>query len=262
MNRAAIAALVEDERVHRDLYLSDELFALEQRHFFATTWSYLGHASQVPEPGDYLTVEIAGRPLVMVRQPDGGIRVLFNRCAHKGTRLVTEQGGHLGRHFRCPYHAWTYRLDACESGRGMTALSNVAVYRDFVFVKLSDDGPGFDDYFGDVLRALDNMVDRSPEGRLAIDGGCLRSVIRCNWKMYLENINDTVHPVSTHESATAAASSLWQGQPEDSAKPMAMEQILPFGAGYDFFDRMGGRAYPNGHSVLGIHFSIHSGSCA
>jgi hypothetical protein len=40
---------------------------------------------------------------------------------------------------------------------------------------------------------------------------------------------------------------------------MAMEQILPFGAGYDFFDRMGGRAYPNGHSVLGIHFSIHSG---
>jgi phenylpropionate dioxygenase-like ring-hydroxylating dioxygenase large terminal subunit len=152
--RGAVRALVEEDRVHRDLYLSDELFALEQRHFFATTWSYLGHASQVPEPGDYLTVEIAGRPLVMVRQPDGAIRVLFNRCAHKGTRLVTEQSGNVGRHFRCPYHAWTYRLDgtpmgvplkagyagtrleACASGRGMTALRHVAVYRDFVFVKL------------------------------------------------------------------------------------------------------------------------------
>jgi hypothetical protein len=40
---------------------------------------------------------------------------------------------------------------------------------------------------------------------------------------------------------------------------MAMEQILPFGAGYDFFDRMGGRVYPNGHSMLGVNFSIHSG---
>jgi hypothetical protein len=67
-----------------------------------------------------------------------------------------------------------------------------------------------------------------------------------------------VHPMSTHESATGAANRVWQGQPADAPKPMAMEQILPFGSGYDFFDRMGGRVYPNGHSVLGIHFSIHS----
>src|SRR5262249_31682279 len=78
-------------------------------------------------------------------------------------------------------------------------------------------------------------------------------------KMYLENINDTVHPMSTHESATGAANKLWHGRPADAPKPMAMEQILPFGSGYDFFDKMGGRVYPNGHSVLGTRFSIHSG---
>ncbi len=77
--------------------------------------------------------------------------------------------------------------------------------------------------------------------------------------MYLENINDTVHPMSTHQSAVDAAHALWKDQPADAAKPMAMEQILPFGAGYDFFDKMGGRVYPNGHSVLGTRFSIHSG---
>jgi phenylpropionate dioxygenase-like ring-hydroxylating dioxygenase large terminal subunit len=87
----------------------------------------------------------------------------------------------------------------------------------------------------------------------------LRTVVRCNWKMYLENINDTVHPMSTHESATQAAQSLWRDQPADAPKPMAMEQILPFGAGHEFFDNMGGRVYPNGHSVLGTQFSIHSG---
>jgi|BarGraIncu00222A_1022003.scaffolds.fasta_scaffold00075_10 phenylpropionate dioxygenase-like ring-hydroxylating dioxygenase large terminal subunit len=275
--RDAILALVEDDRVHRDVYLSEEVYALEQRHFFANTWSYLGHASQVPQPGDYLTQEIAGLPLVMVRQADGAIRVLYNRCAHKGTRLVSDASGNVGRHFRCPYHAWTYRLDGtpmglplkagydgtrlreCESGRGMTALRHVAVHRDFVFVKPGDAGPDFETYFGAALRSIDNLVDRSPLGRLEIAGGCLRNVIRCNWKMYLENINDTVHPMSTHQSAVDAAQGQWGDRGADEPKPMAMEQILPFGAGYEFFDRMGGRAYPNGHSVLGTRFSIHSG---
>jgi hypothetical protein len=77
--------------------------------------------------------------------------------------------------------------------------------------------------------------------------------------MYLENINDTVHPMSTHQSAVDAANGLWRGHAADEPKPMAMEQILPFGAGYDFFDRMGGRVLANGHSVLGTRFSIHSG---
>src|SRR5688572_30718249 len=166
-----IRALVQEDRVHRDLYLSDELFALEQAHFFANTWTYLGHASQVPNAGDYLAQDIAGRPLLMVRQPDAGIKVLFNRCAHKGTQVVSDACGNTGKFFRCPYHAWTYRLDGsplaipiksgyegtrlsqCESGQGMTALHHVAVYRDFVFVRLSDAGPSFEDYFGEALAA-------------------------------------------------------------------------------------------------------------
>jgi phenylpropionate dioxygenase-like ring-hydroxylating dioxygenase large terminal subunit len=275
--RADVAALVEDDRVHRDVYVSEELFALEQEHFFANTWSYAGHASQVPSPGDYVTIEIAGRPLLMVRQADGTIRVLYNRCAHKGAQLVTDPAGNAGRVIRCPYHAWTYKLDGtlvampaqagydttrlkeCEAGRGVAAVKHVAIYRDFVFVKFSDAGPDFESYFGEVLQALDNLADRSPQRRLRVDGGVLRNIIHCNWKMYLENINDTVHPMSAHESATAAAKALWAGKPDNAPKPMAMEQILPFGAGYEFFDRMGGRVYRNGHSVLGVNFSIHSG---
>ncbi|MDR6539644.1 aromatic ring-hydroxylating dioxygenase subunit alpha [Variovorax soli] len=272
----AIRALVQEDRVHRDLYLSDELFALEQERLFARTWLYAGHASQVPNTGDYWALELAGRPVMMVRQADGAVRVFYNRCAHKGSRLVTDESGNAGKFFRCPYHAWTYKLDGaplaiplktgyegtrlkeCESGRGLVELKNTAVYRDFVFVRLSDRGPGFEDYFGEVLRAIDNMVERSPEGRLTVGGGVLRNIIHCNWKMYLENINDTVHPMSTHESATQAADALWQGRAPDEPKPMAMEQILPFGSGYDFFDKMGGRVFANGHSVLGINFSIHS----
>ena len=271
-----VRALVQDDRVHRDLYVSEELFALEQEHFFANTWAYLGHASQVPQAGDYLTQDIAGRPLLMVRQADGGIRVLYNRCAHKGSQLVSDAAGSTGKFFRCPYHAWTYKLDGsplavpirsgyegtglkgCESGQGLSPVRGMAVYRDFVFVRLSDEGPSFEDYFGEALRSIDNLVDRSPQGRLTLAGGAMRNIIHCNWKMYLENINDTVHPLSTHESATRAANALWKGRAESEPKPMAMEQILPFGAGYEIFDQMGGRVLPNGHSVLGTRFSIHS----
>jgi phenylpropionate dioxygenase-like ring-hydroxylating dioxygenase large terminal subunit len=272
-----IRALVEPDRVHRDVYIDEELFALEQEHFFGNTWNFVAHASQLPRAGDYVTVDLAGRPLLVVRQADGGIKVLYNRCAHKGTKLASDECGNAGKFLRCPYHAWTYRLDGAplaiplktgyegtglaqsQSGRGLTAVEHVAVYRDFVFVKLNDVGPDFHAYFGESLRSIDNMVDRSPCGRLQAEGGVLRNVIRCNWKMYLENINDTVHPVSTHESATQSAKSVWGERPADEPKPMAIEQILPFGAGYDFFDRMGARVYANGHSLLGVNFSIHSG---
>lgn len=276
-SRADIEALVQPDRVHRDLYLSPELFALEQRHFFGNTWNFAGHASQLPQPGDFITVTVAGQSLLLVRQADGTVRAFHNRCAHKGAQLSTEACGHTGKFFRCPYHAWTYKLDGaplatplragyegtrlaqCESGRGLEPVAGLACYRDFLFVKLNPGGLGFEAYCGDLLRVLDNLVDRSPTGRLRVAGGVLRSVVRCNWKMYLENINDTVHPISTHESASATAAVLWAGQPPGTPKPMAIEQILPFAEGYDFFDRMGGRVHPHGHSVLGTQFSIHSG---
>jgi hypothetical protein len=134
----------------------------------------------------------------------------------------------------------------------------VRVYREFVFVRLSPDGLDFDTYFGDALRAIDNMVERSPVGRLEVAGGILRNTMACNWKMYLENINDSVHPVSAHESASSVARQMWQQQPSGAPMPMAMEQILPFANGYDFFDQMGARIHPQGHSLLGVNFSIHS----
>ena len=272
----AIQALVQEDRVHRDLYLSEELFALEQERFFANTWQFAGHASQLPNVGDYVSLDIAGRPLVLVRDSDARIRAYYNRCAHKGARLVNEESGNTGKFFRCPYHAWTYklngqqlaipfkegydgtRLGTCASGQELTAVADVVNYRDFVFVRLAPEGLSFQDYFGEVLQSLDNLADRSPEGRLVVAGGVLRNIIHCNWKMYLENINDAVHPMSTHESATKAAQAVWQGHGDDEIKPMAMEQILPFGSGYAFFDNMGGRVFDNGHSLLGVNFSIHS----
>lgn len=110
-NPDAVRALVQADRVHRDLYTSQELFELEQEHFFANTWNYAGHESQLPKPGDWISNEIAGRPLIIVRHTDGSVRAMMNRCAHKGSRLVTAPCGNTGKFFRCPYHAWTFKTD-------------------------------------------------------------------------------------------------------------------------------------------------------
>ncbi len=268
--------LVHDDRVHRDLYTDPALFAQERQRFFGRAWLFAGHGSQMPQVGDYVTLELSGQPILLLREAPDRIQAFFNRCAHKGAQLYTQAHGNVGKMMRCPYHAWSYRLDgqplarplkegyvgtaldASPNGQGLTRLPGVHVYRDFVFVRLSPEGLDFEAYWGDALQAIDNMVDRSPVGRLEVTGGVLRNTMACNWKMYLENINDTVHPVSAHESASSVARQLWQGQPNDAPMPMAMAQILPFANGYDYFDRMGARIYPQGHSLLGVNFSIHS----
>jgi phenylpropionate dioxygenase-like ring-hydroxylating dioxygenase large terminal subunit len=273
---AAVSALVQPDRVHRDLYIDEEIFALEQEHFFANTWNYVGHDSQVPKPGDYLRAEIAGQPLIVVRHQDDSVRVLMNRCAHKGSRLVSAPCGNTGKHFRCPYHAWTFRTDGsllsmplkngyegtslgeCEAAEGVATVKNVALYRGFIFVKLNDVGPGFEDYFGESLSSIDNLADRSPEGRLEIAGGCLRFVHQCNWKQYVENLNDTMHPMVVHESSAGTAKRMWLGKPADEPKPMAIEQFVPFMSDYRFFEDMGVRIFDNGHGFSGANFSIHS----
>jgi benzoate/toluate 1,2-dioxygenase alpha subunit len=272
----AVRALVQPDRVHRDLYISQEIFELEREHFFVNTWNYVGHDSQVPLPGDYVTTEIAGQPLIVARHDDGSVRVMMNRCAHKGSRVVSAPSGNTGRFFRCPYHAWAYKTDGsllavplksgydgtgmqeCESSRGLVPVKHVRLYRGFIFVKLGDAGPGFEAYFGDSLSSIDNMADRSPQGELEVAGGCLRFLHGCNWKMFIENLNDTMHPMVVHESSAGTAKKMWAGKSADEPKPMAVEQFVPFVSDYKFFQDMGVRVYDNGHSFSGVHFSIHS----
>ena len=275
-NPQAVKALVREDAVHRDVYTDPEIFDLEMEHLWRNTWVYLGHDSQVPQAGDYFTATIAQRPLLMVRGADDAIHVFYNRCAHKGARLCNSVSGNAGALLRCPYHGWTYRLDGSvrtmplkggyegtglaesAAARGLSRVAHVENYRGFVFVRLGDSGPGFREFFGDSLTSIDNMVERSPEGRLEIAGGVLRYLHNCNWKMFVENLNDTMHPMVAHESSAGTAKRLWASQPADAPKPMVIEQFVPFVSDYDFFDKMGVRVYDNGHSYTGVNFSIHS----
>jgi phenylpropionate dioxygenase-like ring-hydroxylating dioxygenase large terminal subunit len=274
---SAIKALIHPERVHRDVYTNPDVFRLEMKHLFANTWVYVGHASQIPNPGDYLTADIGDQPVLASRHTDGSVHVLYNRCPHKGTKIASEACGNTGKFFRCPYHAWSFKTDGAllaipfkkgydgtgleesEAVRGLAPVGATNVYRDFIFARLAPSGVDFETFFGESLSSIDNMVDRSPEGKLVLEGAPLRYMHPCNWKMLVENQTDTCHPMVAHESSAGTAISVWEReQAKGGKKPMAVEVYAPFMSPYDFFEKMGLRVWPNGHGHTGVTTSIHA----
>ena len=277
-NPNAAADLVQRNQVHRDVYINQDVYALEMKHVFANAWIFVGHESQTPEKGDYFATQIGNQPVIQVRHKPDDIHVLYNRCPHKGTKIVIDRQGNTGKFFRCPYHAWSFKTDGCllaiplkkgyegtgleetDSGKGMKAVGAVHNYRGFIFARLAEEGISFEEFFGDSLSSLDNMVDRSPVGRLEVVGPPLRYLHHCNYKMLVENQTDTCHPMVAHESSAGTAVKLYEelNLPEGSPKPPAMEIIAPFMSAYEFFEDMGIRTWPNGHGHTGVHHSIHS----
>ena len=277
-NPKAVAGLVNGYQVHRDVYISDEVYQLEMKHLFANTWVFVGHESQTANKGDYYTTQVGDQPVIQVRHSDGEVKVLYNRCPHKGTKIAIDRQGNTGKFFRCPYHAWSFKTDGCllaiplkkgyegtglkdtESAKGIKAVGAVENYRGFIFARLAPEGISFQDFFGDSLSSIDNMVDRSPAGRLEVAGPPLRYMHKCNWKMLVENQTDTCHPMVAHESSAGTAIRLWEemDMPEGTPKPPAMEIIAPFMSSYEFFEGMGIRTWPNGHGHTGVNHSIHS----
>ena len=127
----SVDALVQDDQVHRDVYIDPRVFQLEMQRLWSRAWLYVGHESQVPAAGDYLTTTLATEPVILVRCQDGALAVLRNRCAHKGARLVSQRSGNAGGFFRCPYHAWAYDLDGAL--RAVPLVSKIPHIRQLIF---------------------------------------------------------------------------------------------------------------------------------
>ncbi|WP_298260307.1 SRPBCC family protein [uncultured Litoreibacter sp.] len=92
----------------KSVYTSPEFNALELEKIFAKDWVCAGRASALPEVGDYLTMDVAGEPIMVLRDTDGNLRAQSNVCRHRMSTLLTGRGN--TRSIVCPYHAWTYDL--------------------------------------------------------------------------------------------------------------------------------------------------------
>lgn len=271
-----LAELVQSDKVHRDVYTDPDIFALEMERIWGRAWVYVGHESQVKNPGDYFATSIGLQPVLMTRHSDNSVQVIFNRCSHKGAQLIGDTCGHA-KQLRCPYHGYVFDTDGSlmhiprEEGYAGTAFQKqseqtnvrkvprVESYRGLVFGSLSDEGPDLKSWLGGAALSIDNLADRSPQGELEIAGGCFRYVHDSNWKMFVENLNDAMHPMVVHQSSSGTAKRVFDDlelAPEDV--PFELEMLAPFTNDYEFFEKMGLTAWNYGHSVTGGKVSIHS----
>jgi benzoate/toluate 1,2-dioxygenase subunit alpha len=210
-----LRSLVRDDRVHRSIYTDPQIFELEMEKIFSRVWIYVGHESQIPNPGDFHCTSVARQPIVMTRHLDGKVHVLFNRCGHRGAKVLNEESGNA-RVFTCMYHGWSFRPNGELAGVpmrrdfpaetlidpqfGMVHLPRVESYRGFVFASLNAEVMPLRDFLGEAIRGIDELVDRAPEGDIEFWAGCHRYEYRGNWKLQFENMADMYHPAAAHAS--------------------------------------------------------------
>ena len=264
-----ISRLVDVDRVHRSVYTDPDIFNQELEQIWEKIWVYAGHESQLRSAGDYLTVRIGRQPIIVVRGPDSTIRALYNRCPHRGVQLCGSRAGNTGSSFVCSYHAWSFHLDGRIKGiplsRGyegtrltpenpdcsMRPAARVDRYRGFIFVSLADQGPSLLEFLGDARIAFDDMCDRSPEGEVEAVPVCHRVVQHSNWKFFMENQLDALHPPVTHQSTGVSAARVERRLREAGATPpLYYHYLSAFASSFEKWDSVQTVNLPRGHGIL------------
>ena len=197
------APLAEASTIPASWYTDERLFELEKQTIFSRSWQFAARIDQLNKPGDYVTSEIAGEPIVVVRGGDHKLRAFFNVCRHHAAAVMTERAGHANQ-MRCPYHGWTYSLEGelkgtpdfsgvCGFDRANSGLVPIGIgtWEKWVFLKLEGDhlnesSAGLDEFLGiDLIVQFQKLhlgdlhwVERR------------RYTLNCNWKVFVDNYLD------------------------------------------------------------------------
>jgi choline monooxygenase len=192
------APLAEAATIPAFWYVDERIAELERKTVFSRSWIAFARTDQLAAPGEFVTGEVAGEPVVVVRGQDQVLRAFYNVCRHHAAAVMTQECG-KAQVLRCPYHGWTYALDGALRGatdfadvqhfdrakNGLVPLQ-VATWEPWVFVKLDAGGPTLHEFLGEDLLAQGRELGWSSlrffERR--------RYTIECNWKVFVDNYLD------------------------------------------------------------------------
>jgi len=215
----------------RSYYVSPEVFDRERERLFFREWFCVGREEHIPKPGDYLVLDVAGESVLVIRTKEGGLRAAYNVCRHRGSRLCAPADGDalgpsgtLPGSIRCPYHAWTYRLDGrllgaphlgalSDEDREIFSLTPVGLetWGGFLFVNLTPDEAAAR---GHTLAAqLGTTADRVRRYPLAALRTARRLAydVKANWKVLAENYNECYHCGTIHPELCEVVPAFRQG---------------------------------------------------
>ena len=192
------------ETLPRWCYTAQEFYDEEVNRIFRKTWNFVGREDEIASPGSFLTVNLFGNSIIMVRDRTGKVNAFANTCRHRGTRLLS--GSDRCPAIRCPYHSWTYALSGELIGApGMEGVVGfdkadyglVPVRSEswggFMFVTLDPECVALPDHLGNAIETFspyrfENML-------------CTRRMeydLACNWKLYVENAMEDYHTATVH----------------------------------------------------------------
>ncbi len=119
-------ALVQEDRVHSSIFTDEQIFQDEMERIFHRTWLFALHESEIPNFGDFKLIQLGRYPVIATRDEDGEVRLLINRCRHRGAQVCEASRGNAKR-FQCWYHGWTYDTKGDlvgVTGQEATAMSS------------------------------------------------------------------------------------------------------------------------------------------
>ncbi|MGQ0804383.1 MAG: aromatic ring-hydroxylating oxygenase subunit alpha [Actinomycetota bacterium] len=198
-----------DRIVDNRVYVDDDVFDAEVERIFDRVWLFACHESEVADRGDFVTIDLAGTPVIVTRDSEGGVRAFCNTCRHRGSLIVSEERGHCST-FRCPYHSWVYSLEG-ELIRipGEEAYDGTGFHKEdfplveircdsvfgLVFVSLADDGEPLTSWLGPAI--VDVLRKPLAHGEYDVFASH-RHELPVNWKVFAENARDGYHVPFLH----------------------------------------------------------------
>ena len=250
-------------------YADDDLLALERRAVFLRGWIGLGRADRWPQSGDYSALDIAGEPVIVIRNRAGELKAFANSCRHRGSRIVDGDGN--CKKLKCPFHWWTYDLDGRLKvyARMQNAVDfdpddyglvefRLAERAGFAWMSFDESAPSLDDWLGDFddYHQPWNLSDWRSTRTRQFD-------VDCNWKTFIEVFNEYYHLPMVHPDsiswmypepdavdATRGAYTTQFGETEAAAALLEASQsfALPVAPGLQGREALGTRytwVYPN-----------------
>lgn len=206
---------LDEGLVSRKIFFDPEIYQAELERIFARCWLFLGHESQIPEPGDYMKAYMGEDPVLVCRGSDGTVRAFLNSCRHRGMKVCRADRGNA-RQFTCSFHGWTYantgelkvvplgkdaygdRLNKAEWG--LLTVPKLASYEGLIFGNWDAGAETLDDFLGEFRWYLDVMIERQVGG-IEFVPGMQRYSLNANWKIASENFaGDTYHLPYSHGS--------------------------------------------------------------